>query len=52
MVDLGSILARDRRKLRISQPKKAPKPKERAVPTAELVECTCPDPCQRDHETD
>jgi hypothetical protein len=24
----------------------------RAVPTAELVECNCPDVCDRDHETD
>jgi hypothetical protein len=22
------------------------------VPTAELVECTCPDFCERDHDTD
>ena len=24
----------------------------RAIPTAELVECNCPDVCDRDHETD
>lgn len=23
-----------------------------SVPTAELVECTCPDFCERDHDTD
>jgi hypothetical protein len=27
-------------------------PSGRAVPTAELVECNCPDVCDRDHETD
>jgi hypothetical protein len=25
---------------------------ERAIPTAELVECNCPDVCDRDHDTD
>ena len=52
MLDLGSILTKDRRKMRKVQPKEWPKPKNGSVPTAELVECTCPDPCQRDHETD
>jgi hypothetical protein len=27
-------------------------PDERCVPTAQLVECTCPDFCERDHDTD
>jgi len=38
----------------------APFPAARPVPppppvmlsTAELVECTCPDPCERDHDRD
>jgi hypothetical protein len=31
----------------------APKAKDRrSIPTAELVECTCPESCERDHETD
>ena len=25
---------------------------ERSLSTAELTECTCPDFCERDHETD
>jgi hypothetical protein len=25
---------------------------ERSLSTAELAECTCPDFCERDHETD
>ena len=25
---------------------------ERCVPTAELVECTCPEFCERDHDND
>jgi hypothetical protein len=27
-------------------------PSARAIPTAELVECNCPDVCDRDHDTD
>ena len=52
MLVLGSILPRERRKVRKVEQKERPRPKQRSIPTAELVECTCPDPCQRDHETD
>ena len=27
-------------------------PRLRAVPTAELVECNCPDFCERDHDNE
>ena len=27
-------------------------PEERCIPTAESAECTCPDFCERDHDTD
>ena len=27
-------------------------PDEGSIPTAELVECTCPEFCERDHDTD
>ena len=52
MRDLGSILTKERPKLRKARRKEQPQTKKRAIPTAELVECTCPDPCERDHETD
>jgi hypothetical protein len=53
MLDLGSILTRERRpELRVAPSNDAPKATERSIPTAELVECTCPEPCERDHETD
>ena len=52
MLSLGSILTRERRKPRKVEHREWPKAKKRSIPTAELVECTCPDPCQRDHETD
>jgi hypothetical protein len=29
-----------------------PEVDERSLPTAELAECTCPEFCERDHETD
>jgi len=52
MRDLGSILTRERPKVRKARRKEQPRAKKRAIPTAELVECTCPEPCERDHETD
>jgi hypothetical protein len=52
MLDLGSILTRERPKLRKMRRKERPKAKKQSIPTAELVECTCPEPCERDHETD
>ena len=52
MLSLGSILTRERRKPQKVEHTKRPKARQRSIPTAELVECTCPDPCQRDHETD
>ena len=46
-------MTRERRpKLRIAPSNDVPTAKERSIPTAELVECTCPEPCERDHETD
>ena len=49
MTLLGSIAVAER-------PVEAREPElntaNRAVPTAELVECNCPDVCDRDHETD
>jgi hypothetical protein len=29
-----------------------PRERLRAVPTAELAECTCPDFCERDHDNE
>ena len=52
MLNLGSILPRERRKARKAEHKEPPRRTQRSIPTAELVECTCPEPCQRDHETD
>jgi hypothetical protein len=54
MVDLGSILTRERPKLRKPRRKQPaePKAKKEAVSTAELAPCTCPDFCERDHDTD
>jgi hypothetical protein len=54
MVDLGSILTRERpklRKLRSKQPA-PPKAKKQALSTAEIARCTCPDYCERDHDRD
>jgi hypothetical protein len=53
MLDLGSILNRERpKKLRKTRRKERPKAKKPCLSTAELAECTCPEPCERDHETD
>ena len=54
MLDLGSILTRERPKLRRSRRKQQaePKTKKQAISTAELAPCTCPDYCERDHQTD
>jgi hypothetical protein len=54
MVDLGSILTRERPKIRKPRPKQLaqPKAKKRALSTAELAPCTCPDYCERDHDRD
>jgi hypothetical protein len=54
MVDLGSILMRERPKLRRQRRKQQaqPRAKKRVLSTAELASCTCPDYCERDHERD
>jgi hypothetical protein len=52
MLHLGSILTRDRPKLRKTRRAERLRPKKQSIPTAELVECTCPEPCERDHDTD
>jgi hypothetical protein len=54
MLDLGSILTRERPKLRRTRRKRQtePKTKKQALSTAELARCTCPDYCERDHQTD
>jgi len=54
MLDLGSILTRDRPKLREPRSKQQlqPKAKQQALCTAELAPCTCPEYCERDHDTD
>jgi hypothetical protein len=54
MLDLGSILTRERPKLRRPRRKQRVQPKARkqALSTAELAPCTCPDYCERDHDTD
>ena len=54
MLDFGSILTRERPKLR-KPPRKQwvePQAKKQALSTAELSPCTCPDYCERDHDTD
>jgi len=52
MLDLGSILTRERPQLRKTRRKERTKAKQPCITTAELAECTCPEPCERDHETD
>jgi hypothetical protein len=54
MLDLGSILTRERPKLRRRRRKQRlePQSKKLILSTAELAPCTCPDYCERDHDTD
>jgi hypothetical protein len=54
MVDLGSILTRERPKLRKPRRKlqAQPQAKKQVLSTAELAPCTCPHYCERDHDTD
>ena len=55
MLDLGSILTRERPKLRRPRRKQRVvqlKAVKQALSTAELAPCTCPDYCERDHDTD
>jgi len=54
MLDLGSILTRERPNLRRPRRKQQvePKAKKPVLSTAELAPCTCPDYCERDHDTD
>ena len=50
MSDFGSItlveaprVAKNERELKLEDP---------CLSTAEVAECTCPEPCERDHDTD
>jgi hypothetical protein len=54
MLDLGSILTRERPKLRKPRRKQRvqPQAKKLTLSTAEVAPCTCPDYCERDHDTD
>jgi hypothetical protein len=54
MLDLGSILTRERPKLHKPRRKQLvePQAKKLTLSTAELASCTCPDYCERDHDTD
>jgi hypothetical protein len=48
MLEIGSVIT-------IERPVERPVARnvdEHALSTAELAECTCPDFCERDHETD
>jgi hypothetical protein len=50
MINLGSIILTPLRKQR---PQKAvTKRSKSSLSSAELAECTCPEPCERDHEND
>ena len=49
MANLGSTVIADRS---LEADWLENEPSVRAIPTAELVECNCPDVCDRDHETD
>lgn len=48
MMNLGSTMVAERR----PETDRGEIEPGRAIPTAELVECNCPDVCDRDHETD
>jgi hypothetical protein len=50
MLELGSILITERP---VERPvARTSSGDEHALSTAELAECTCPEFCERDHETD
>ena len=49
MLELGSIAITERP---VERPFSRKSGDEHALSTAELAECTCPDFCERDHETD
>ncbi len=50
MIELGSIAVADKPLVREAD--QEPRVKERSLSTAELAECTCPEFCERDHDTD
>ena len=52
MLNLGSILTLERPKLRNRKPEQNAQTEEPCLSAAELAECTCPDFCERDHDTD
>jgi len=37
---------------RVAENERERESEEPCLSTAELVECTCPEPCERDHDTD
>ena len=54
MALLGSITnpARRSARLRIVETKQLATGLHRALPTAQLAECTCPEFCERDHDNE
>ena len=50
MADFGSITLIEKPQAR--RTKREQKTDEPCLSTAELAECTCPDFCERDHDTD
>jgi hypothetical protein len=50
MLELGSTIVAE--PLRRRELETEHEVDERSLSTAELAECTCPDFCERDHETD
>jgi hypothetical protein len=49
MLNLGSLITLERPRLRGTEPDER---EEAALSTADLAPCTCPDFCERDHDTD
>jgi hypothetical protein len=49
MLDLGSITTTERPPSREQSPAQD---KQTSLSSAELAECACPEPCERDHDRD
>jgi hypothetical protein len=50
MIDFGSTMLMEQPRVAVVE--RPRKPKEPCLSTAEVAECTCPDFCERDHDTD
>jgi hypothetical protein len=50
MTDLGSTTLVEAP--RVAENEREREPEEPCLSTAEVAECTCPDFCERDHDTD